>query len=104
MAAFKSTATRGLGATPTVIHTASAGTVVIGLSAANIYGSELPIDILHKRGSNSTYVLKQYRVGPGKTEELMRGNKIVLESGDELVAVTAVGSGFDLLVSVLENV
>jgi hypothetical protein len=104
MADFKSTATRDLGTSETTIHAATAGTVVIGLSAANKYGSELPIDILHKRGPNTTYILQQFRVGPGETEELMRGNKIVLESGDELVAVTAVADGFDILVSVLESV
>lgn len=104
MAAFKSTATRNLGATPTTIHAAISGTVVIGLSAANIYGSELPIDVWHKRLSNQTRILQQFRVGPGETKELMQGNKIVLEAGDELVASTAVANGFDILVSVLESV
>jgi hypothetical protein len=93
MATFKSTATRNLGTSPTTIHTAPSGTVVIGLSAANIYGSELPID-----------VWQQFRVGPGETEELMRGNKIVLQAGDLLMASTAVANGFDILVSVLESV
>lgn len=104
MAAFKSTATRNLGTGATTIHLAVSGTVVIGLSAANVYGSELPIDIWHKRSSNSTRILQQYRVGPGETEELMRGNKVVLQTGDELVASTAVNNGFDILVSVLESV
>ena len=49
-------------------------------------------------------ILQQYRVGPGQTEELMRGNKIVLEAGDQLMASTAVDNGFDILVSVLESV
>lgn len=104
MAAFKSTATRDLGQSSTTIHTAGSGTVVIGLSASNIYGSELPIDVWHRRGSNNTMILQQYRVGPGQTEELMRGNKIVLEAGDQLMASTAVANGFDILVSVLEGV
>lgn len=104
MAAFRSTATRNLGTTATTIHTAASGTVVIGLSAANIYGSELPIDVWHRRSSNDTAILQQVRVGPGKTEELMRGNKIVLEAGDQLMASTAVANGFDILVSVLEGV
>lgn len=104
MATFKSTATRNLGASATTIHTASAGTVVIGLSAANVYSSELPIDVWHKRGSNQTKILQQFRIGPGETKELMQGNKIVLEAGDELVASTALANGFDLLVSVLEGV
>lgn len=104
MSTFKSTATQNLGATPTTIHTAVTGSVVIGLNAANVYTSELPIDVWHKRGSNNTYILKQFRVGPGQTEELMRGNKIVLQTGDELVASTAIANGFDILVSVLEGV
>lgn len=104
MATFKCIATRNLGQAVTVIHTAPSGTVVIGLSASNIYGSELPIDVSHKRSSNVTKILKQFRVGPGKTEELMRGNKIVLEAGDQLVASTALANGFDILLSVLEGV
>lgn len=104
MATFRSETTRNLGASPTTVFTATSGTVVIGLSAANVYPSELPIDVWHKRGSNNTYILKQFRVGPGETEELMKGNKIVLETGDELVASTALTNGFDILVSVLEGV
>jgi hypothetical protein len=104
MAAFKSTATRSLGQAETVIHAATTGTVVIGLSASNINATELPIDVWHRRDSNDTMILQQYRVGPGETEELMKGNKIVLEAGDELMASTALPDGFDLLVSVLESV
>lgn len=104
MATFKSTATRDLGITTLTIHTAVSNSVVIGLNAANIYSSELPINIWHRRSGDDTYIIKEYRVGPGKTEELMRGNKIVLQTGDTLRASTAVADGFDILVSVLEGV
>lgn len=104
MADFKSTATRSIGNTSTVIHTAISDSVVVGLASVNVYGSELPIDIIHRRGSDSTYILRQFRVGPGKSEELMKGNKIVLQAGDELLAQTSVAAGFDTMVSVLEGV
>lgn len=104
MATFKSTATRNLGTGATTIHTAASGSVVIGLNAANIYPSELPVSVWHRRGTDNTYIIKEFRVGPGETEELMRGNKIVLETGDSLQASTAVDNGFDILVSVLEGV
>lgn len=104
MATFRSTATRNLGDSATTIHTAVSGSVVIGLNAANIYPSELPVSVWHRRGGNNTYIIKEFRVGPGETEELMRGNKIVLETGDSLQASTAVANGFDILVSVLEGV
>jgi hypothetical protein len=104
MADFKSTATRQIGSTPVTIHSASADTVVVGVSASNIYGSELPINIMHKRSSINTYILRDFRVGPGETKELMQGNKIVLQSGDELLAQTSLADGFDTVVSVLEGV
>lgn len=104
MATFSSTATKNLGTSQAVIFTAVSSCVIIGLNAANVYGSELPIDVIHKRGSNTVYILKQFRVGPGETQELMRGNKIVLQSGDTLEASTAVNDGFDILVSALEGV
>lgn len=104
MATFKSTATRNLGTGPTTIHTAVSNSVVIGLNAANIYPTELPISVWHRRSGNNTYIIKEFRVGPGETEELMRGNKIVLQTGDSLQASTALANGFDILVSVLEGV
>ena len=104
MATFKSTATRNLGSSTTTIHTAVSNSVVIGLNAANIYPTELPINIWHRRSGNDTYIIKEFRVGPGETEELMRGNKIVLQTGDTLQASTALANGFDILVSVLEGV
>lgn len=104
MATFKSSTTRNLGATPTTIFTAISGTVVIGLSVSNIFQSELPVDVWHHRGSDSTYIFNQVRIGPGETLEVMKGNKIVLQTGDTLVASTALANGFDILVSVLEGV
>lgn len=104
MASFDSTPTRNLGTTPTTIFTATSPCVIIGINIANVYGSELPIDIWQRRSSNDTYIQKQYRVGPGETEEIMRGNKIVLITGDTLMASTAVNNGFDILVSVLKGV
>lgn len=104
MADFKSTATRNVGDTATTIHTAASDTVVVGLNASNIYGSELPLDVIHKRGSNNTYILKNFRVGPGQSEEVMQGNKIVLQASDELLAETSLANGFDIVVSVLEGV
>lgn len=104
MATFKSTATRNLGISTSTIHTAVSNSVVIGLNAANIYPTELPVSVWHRRAGNNTYIIKEFRVGPGETEELMRGNKIVLQTGDTLQASTAVANGFDILVSVLEGV
>jgi hypothetical protein len=104
MAAFNVVATKNVGTTPVTIYTATSNTVVIGLNAANIYPSELPIDIWYTRAGDDTYIQKQFRVSPGENNEVMRGNKIVLETGDMLKASTALANGFDILVSVLEGV
>lgn len=104
MATFRSATTRNLGLTPTTVFTATSGTVVIGLSLSNVFQSELPVDVWHHRGSDDTYILNQTRIGPGETLEVMKGNKIVLQTGDTLVASTAMADGFDIIVSVLEGV
>jgi len=104
MADYKSTTIRNLGTGPTTIFTAISSTVVIGLSVSNIYQSELPVDLWHKRGTDNTYIFNQTRIGPGETLEVMKGNKVVLQTGDSLVASSKVAGGFDILVSVLEGV
>jgi len=103
MANFIRTPSINVGNSPVTIFTATSNTVVIGLSIANVYGRTLPVSVWHDDSGSIAYILKNYRVGPGDTEEYMRGNKIVLQTGDTLKAETALANGFDIYVSVLEG-
>lgn len=103
MANFVRTPSRNVGTSPVTIFTATSNTVVIGLSVANIYGRTLPVKVWHDSSGVVTYILKDLRIGPGETEEYMKGNKIVLQTGDTLKAQTVLANGFDVYVSVLEG-
>ena len=103
MANFVRTPSINVGDSAVTIFTASSNTVVIGLSIANVYGRTLPVSVWHDDSGNVTYILKNLRIGPGKTEEYMKGNKIVLQTGDTLKAETVLPNGFDIYVSVLEG-
>ena len=103
--AFHSYGTSGVGTTPTTIYTASSKAVVIGLAVCNTYGATLPITITITKASGGTYNLVQSRrVDAGIYTDFMTGNKLVLETGDYIQAVSGAASSFDSFVSTLEGV
>jgi hypothetical protein len=103
MPSFRRIATRNVGDTDTTIFTATSKTIVIGLNIANIYGNTLPVSVWHTVSGTNTYLLKNYRVNPGETKEVTVGNKVVLQTGDVLKAITVFDNAFDIYVSVLED-
>lgn len=89
--------------------------IVIGLNVANTFGSTLPISITHTQGGTAVYVVRNKRIKSGETEELMKGNKLVLMPGDSLsaqvetdyklnVTDTTVPKAFDVVASILKGV
>jgi DNA polymerase-3 subunit delta' len=65
--------------------------------------SDLPVSVWHTVSGTNTYLLKDYRVNPGETKEVTVGNKVVLQTGDVLKAITVFDNAFDIYVSVLED-
>lgn len=106
MANFTSTTTRDIGGTPTVIYTAGSKGVVIGINVTNIYGSALPVSIIHRRSATDTFFVQDKYVEPAETAALIAGNKLVVEAGDQLLAntYTTITNGFDVIISALEGV
>jgi len=89
--------------------------IVIGLNVSNIFGSTLPVSIKHTQGGVTVYVAKNKRIASGKTEEFMKGNKLVLLPGDTVTAQveadyrlnvtdTSVPKAFDVVASILKGV
>jgi hypothetical protein len=105
---FKNATAANIGETPVAVYTvpATKKSIVIGCSVTNIYGSTLPVSIRLRKGTDSSYthIVKDARVETGLTLEVMRGNKIVLDSGDALYVSAPENSAFDCVVSVLEDV
>jgi hypothetical protein len=105
---FVNATAANVGTTPVAVYAAPAGkkSIVIGLSISNVVGSTLPVDVRLRKGSDSSYVYvtKATRVEPGLPLEIMRGNKIVLSSGDAIYISAPLDNAFDCVVSVLEDV
>ena len=106
MANFTSTTTRDVGGTPVTLYTAALKGVVIGINVTNIYGSALPVSIIHRRGGVDTFFVQNKYVEPAETAALIAGNKLVVEAGDILLANTFAGitNAFDVIISALEGV
>lgn len=106
MANFTSTTTRNIGGSLTVVYTAGDKGVVIGINATNIYRSALPVSITHRRGAVDTFFVEDKYVEPAETAALLTGNKLVVESGDQLLVNTYTGitDAFDVIISALEGV
>ena len=88
----------------TVFTSTSGKAILIGCNVANKTGGIVPISLSIHKQSGEIYIVKDFRVGNGENAELMKGNKLVLQSGDSLVAKAALDASFDVIASILTGV
>lgn len=103
---FTNAVAASIGTSEQVVYTTPVATkaILIGCNIANKTNSELPVSLILRKLAGDVYIVKNFRVGPGEKEEVMRGNKLVMAAGDSVIGITAVANGFDIIVSVLEGV
>ena len=95
-----------VGTTESVVYTTPAGVkaILIGCNLANKTGAILPVSLILRKQSGDAFIVMNKRVGNGDNEEVMRGNKMVLASGDQIVAVSGDDNAFDVVASILTGV
>lgn len=102
---FHSYATHNVGTTPVTVYAPSAKAVMIGLTICNIYGATLSLTIKLTKSSGATVTLvNKQRFEAGKLFDFMAGNKLIVEAGDSLSAVSTADNAYDIVVSALEGV
>lgn len=104
MSSFSNISLSGIGTTPTTLFTATEKTVVIGCNMSNVINQIVPVSVILNDGSNDVYIKKNFRIENGFNDEIMKGNKIVLEIGDSIKASAAVDSSVDVVLSLLTGV
>lgn len=105
MSSFINVTANGIGANTTTVYTATNKCIIIGCNLTNIVGTIVPVDIILNHAGSDTYIRKNLRIDPSiSNEEIMRGNKIVMVSGDELKARAEVNSSIDIVLSLLTGV
>ncbi len=103
---FTSVITETIGEDEVVIYQSPAGikSIVIGCSVANKTTASLPVTLKIKRGEAIAYYVRNKKIATGDNDELMKGNKIVLLSGDQLIASSIETDSFSAIVSALTGV
>lgn len=103
---FINSTTSAVGTTEVLIYTAPVGekAILIGCNIANILNTTIPFDLYVKKGVNTFYVVKSNRVTTGSNVEVMKGNKIVLDSEDKVYVRADVEASIDVILSILSGV
>ena len=101
---FTNAIANAVGTTEQIVFTATDKSIIVGCSITNLLSSTVPITIKVRRGVVDTYIHKDKRVESGEPFELMKGNKLVLATGDKLVVSAKVASSLDVVFSILQGV
>ena len=101
---FVNASSRGVGTPEAVVFTAPEKSIVIGGSITNKLSTTVPFTLILRRGTDDTFIQKDRRVDANDPFELMKGNKLVLNTGDKLVVSSKVHSSIDAVFYILQGV
>ena len=105
---FRNYITRNTGATPVDILPAAqvdSYDAVVGIRLANVHAStDIEVDVYIVR-TNNYYLIKAVPIVVGGSLELIDGgSKVVLHSGDKIMAVSDTASSLDVVVSYVDAI
>ena len=102
---FKNAWSENVPASQTDIYTVSSGTtVLIGLTLSNSSANDITatVDLYDNSATNSITLLNAVSIPKNTALEVMRGNKIVLETSDKIQVTASATSSLNVFASVLE--
>ena len=93
-------AVKNVSTSGSTVATISSGTLgVASLVVSNTSTSPITCDVYITRSSVNYYLVKGATVAVGGSNECIQGNRIILQTGDALVAVSSASSSADAWVS-----
>ena len=106
---FRNYITRNTGATPVDILPAAqvdSYDAVVGIRLVNIHAStDIEVDVYIVRSATNYYLIKAVPIVVGGSLELIDGgSKVVLHSGDKIMAVSDTASSLDVVVSYVDAI
>ena len=102
---FKLKTKANVGVTTTNIYTAPSATttVVIGITAANVSASNINIGIgITRASADDIEIGKNIPLPQGSSLEFMQGNKVVLETNDQINVDSDTNSSVDAALTIME--
>jgi len=104
MTAFINVPTSNIGTIASTVYTASEKCVIIGCNLSNTIGQIVPVSVILNNGVTDTYIRKNFRIEAGFSDEIMKGNKIVLQEGDSIKVQSLIDNSIDVVLSILTGV
>ena len=103
---FKNFLTRNIGTSPAAINDATnTFDTLIGIRLCNVAASQILMDVYITRSATNYYLALNVPIPAGGQYEVMDGgSKIVLESGDQLKAVSDTASSCDVVTSRVDDI
>jgi hypothetical protein len=101
---FVNAVSRNIGTSEVIVFDASQKSVIIGGNLANLITSTVPVSIKVRKGATDTYFYKDKRISAGESFELSKGNKLILDAGDKLIASAQIENSIDAVFSILQGV
>ena len=102
---FKLKTKANVGVTTTNIYTAPSATttVVIGITAANVSASNINIGIgITRASADDIEIGKNIPLPQGSSLEFMQGNKVVLETNDQINVDSDINNSVDAALTIME--
>lgn len=93
------------GGTERSVYTAPASTttVIVGLTLSNLTGSTTYVTVnIYNADGDDVKFLKDVPIPTGSAVEVMSGNKVILNTGDELRIISSVDNSVDCTMSIME--
>jgi len=84
---------------------ASNTTIVIGFTIANLHNEliSVSVKVIDSDASQTVHYLKDVVVNSGSSLEIMQGNKMVLNEGDQIQVASTIANSFDAILSLVEQ-
>ena len=99
---FQRAVNANIGTALEAVRTATAKTVVIGLTLANVTGGSITASVQLATAGEDPYIIKNIPIPSGSSVEIMGGNKIVMDSGDILNVSGSAATSVDATMSYME--
>lgn len=104
MAAFTNVPVSGIGTTASIVFTATEKSILIGCNLCNTTNQIVPASVILNSANIDVFIRKNFQIATGLSDEIMRGNKIVLKIGDSIKVQSSIDDSIDVVLSILTGV
>ena len=99
---FERNIARNIGTSASTIFTADSDDAVVGINLANVTTNQIKASVFVTNSSADYYLVKDAPIPVGSSLELMAGNKVVLETTDQLTIDCDVADKLSGALSIME--